>query len=111
MNVQKTSSLQFFSRMNIEEEADSQTMQNFTFPCCIFPLTYDINLDKKIDISCALIQHDLQQEDVIKLFCLCQLSGSSVRHDLDHDTLNCCVRWSAHMNLKKQSIPEIAEVP
>lgn len=78
-------------------------MQNFTFPCCIFPLTHDILLDKKIDISCALIQRDLQHEDVIKLFYLCQLSGSSVRRDLDHDTFKCCVKWPTHMNLKKQS--------
>lgn len=73
-NVQKTSSLQLFSRMNIKEAPESQTVQNFTFPCCIFLLTYDIHLDKKIHIRCALIQHDLQQEDVIKLFCLCQLA-------------------------------------
>lgn len=54
--------------MNIKEAADRQTMQNFTFPCCVFPLTYDIHLDKEIDISCALIQHDLQQEDSSNCF-------------------------------------------
>lgn len=86
--------------MNIKEALDRQTMQNFTFPCCIFPLTRDIHLDKKIDISCALIQRDLWQEDVIKLVCLCQLSGTSVRHDLDHDTFKCCLRWLTHANLK-----------
>lgn len=78
-------------------------MQNFTFLCSIFLLTHDIHLDKKIDISCALIQHDHQQEDVIKLLCLCQLSGNSVRHDPDHDTFKCCVKWPTHVNLKKQS--------
>lgn len=102
-NVQKTSPPQFFPRINVKEVADRQTMQNFTFSCCIFPLTHDIHLDKKIDISCALIQRDLQHEDVIKLFYLCQLSGSSVRRDLDHDTFKCCVKWPTHMNLKKQS--------
>lgn len=101
-NIQKTSSPQFFPRMNVKEAADRQTMQNFTFPCCIFPLTHDIHLDKKRDISCALIQHDLRQEDVIKLFYVCQLSGSSARHNLDHDTFKCCVKWPTHMNLKKQ---------
>lgn len=59
MHGQRTSPLQFFPRMNIKEALDRQTMQNFTFPCCIFPLTRDIHLDKKIDISCALIQRDL----------------------------------------------------
>lgn len=99
MNVQKTSPLQPFPKMDIKEAAAMQTMQNFTFPCLLILSLSHIHLDKKKYISSALSQHDLQQEDIIKLFCFASCLAA-VRHDLETSTFKCCVKRPTLIDLE-----------